>query len=169
MLAGCQGDGEESVLEFTPTPRPTSSSGWDQRAKPERPQDVKSEQGLRAYIDYLALVTPYTLATHDTSVLASLGDPATCVPCRRATDFTRWYGDDVVLYEDRPVVKDVDATKEPARDARAVETRILLPASRRIDTAGGEVRSEQPERTLAVTYDVTWVAGRWQLIDYAPS
>lgn len=167
VLAGCGGDDESSLPEFSASPEATADGQWDQKAKPERPKDVKSEEGLRAYIDYLTLVTPYTLATHDSSVLANLGDPATCVPCARAQDLSESYGNDIVLYEERPTVADLTSKKDPGGDKWVVDTQITLSKSQRVDKTSGEVQSESPEETLGVRYDVMWVGGRWELINYS--
>lgn len=167
-LSGCGGGDEDPALpEFSATPEASASAGWDQKAKPERPEDVKSEEGLRAYIDYLTLVTPYTLATQDPSVLANLGDPATCVPCARAKDLSESYGNDIVVYEERPAISDLSSTKDPAGDKWVVTTQLELSASQRVDKTSGDVKSESPEQTLGVRYDVMWAGGRWELINYS--
>lgn len=167
-LAGCGGQDDDAGLpEFSATPEASASAQWDQKAKPERPEDVKTEEGLRAYIDYLALVTPYTLATHDSSVLANLGDPTTCVPCARAGEIGESYGNEIVLYEQRPSVSDVSATKDPAGDKWVVKAQIDLPASQRVDKTSGDAQSSSPAESVAVTYDVMWASGRWELINYA--
>jgi hypothetical protein len=140
-LAGCAGQDDDAGLpEISATPEVTASAQWDQNAKPQRPEDVKSEQGLPTYIDYLALMTPHTLATHESSVLASSGDRATCVPCARAGDISTSYGNDIVLYEERPSVSDMTSAK---------------------------AQSKSPAMDVAVTYDVMWAGDRWELINYA--
>jgi len=167
-LAAC-GSGEESDLpEYTPSTGAPTASGWDQTAKPERPEDVKTDEGLRAYLDYVVLVTPYTLATHDASVLSGLGDPATCRPCARSEQIRRAYGDEVVLYDERPVVEDVRIAQDPGGDKWSIDAVIALSASRRVGVEDGEERSSTEPERLAIRYDVMWADGRWELIDYGP-
>lgn len=169
-LAGCGGGNDDADLpEYSPSLEPLTASAWDQKAKPERPADVKTEEGLRAYLDYLGLVTPYTLATQDASLLANLGDPATCVPCAQAADFSASYGNDIVLYEERPSLQVLTSEKDPGGDKWVVTTEIQVPASQRVDKTSGEVKSEAPQRALPVTYDVMWSDGQWELINYGPS
>lgn len=168
VVSGCSGSDDSGLPELTGSPEaPSSSPTWDQTAKPERPVDVKTQAGLADYIDYLAQVTPYTLATHDASVLAGMGDPATCVPCRNASEVGETYGDDVVLYDGPAEVDDTAITKDPAGDKWTVEAKIHLPASTRVNQKTDQEKSSADAQDLSVTYDVMWADGRWELINYA--
>ncbi|MCD9155005.1 hypothetical protein [Aeromicrobium duanguangcaii] len=170
-LAGCWGEDDRTtpVPELTAPTKGTEDGGWNQSARPERPKDVKSEQGLRAYVDYVVSVGPYSFASRDPSVLADLGDPATCVPCAQAKNLSEFYAQEVHLYEDRPTLRVLSLDTLPLADRFVVETEIHVPPSQRLDPRSGAARAEEPEKTYPVRFEVMWADGRWELINYGPS
>lgn len=169
-LAGCWGGDDDSPAPelIAPTKAPSDGGAWNQSARPERPKDVESEQGLRAYIDYVAAVGPYSVVSRDPSVLADLGDPATCVPCAQARNLGEFYAQEVHLYEDRPKLR-ITTLDQPRADRFVAETEIHVPPSQRIDPKTGAVRAEEPEKTYPVRFEVRWADGRWDLVNYGPS
>lgn len=170
-LAGCWGgdaDPAPAPVLTVPTKAPTQSGGWSQSVKPERPKDFKSEQSLRAYIDYIVAVPPYAFASRDPSVLAGLGDAATCRLCAMARNLSEFHAQEVNLYEERPTVRIV-TIDDPSADRFVVKGEIHFPPSQRLDPRSGAVRAEEPAQTFAVQFEVEWVDGRWELVNHGPS
>lgn len=164
-LAGCWGgdDDPTPTPELTaPTKTPAEGEGWNQRVRPERPKDVKSEEGLRAYVDYLVAVPTYAFAARDPSALADLGDAESCHLCGLAGDVGAFYAQEVQLYEERPTVR-IMTLGNPSEDRFVVEAEIHSPPSQRFDPRSGELRGEEPAHTSGVWFEVEWVEGRWEL------
>lgn len=141
---------------------------WSQSIRPERPRDVRSSEGLRAYVDYIVAVPPYAFASRDPSVLADLGDAATCSLCAMAEDLSEFHAQEVHLYEEQPTVR-VLSVESPRADRYVVAAEIHFPRARRMDPRSGEMRAEEPAHPFGVRFEVEWADGRWELVDHGPS
>jgi hypothetical protein len=172
-VAGCGGG---SATAGNPEPTLTISSApadGEQDApvklpaEPQRPRDVESRAGAKAFASFAVETIWYAASTHDTQALLALDANGTCSSCReldRKLDRDTWQV---------PVAGHRSPAEVRRADLTAVDGRVRLlgvvfdnPPLKEI-AAGGEVVERLPGRKRQyVDVGLTWQQGQWVLNDY---
>jgi hypothetical protein len=173
MAAGC-GGGSATAGDPQPTLTISSAPADGEQAppvqlptEPQRPRDVESRAGARAFAGYVVETIWYAASTHDTQALLALDANGTCSSCReldRKLDRDSWQV---------PVARDRDPAEVRRAELTAVDGRVRLlgvvfdnPPLKEI-AAGGKVVQRLPGRKRQyVDVGLTWQQGRWVLNDY---
>jgi hypothetical protein len=136
-------------------------------AEPQRPRDVESRAGAKAFASFAVETIWYAASTHDTQALLALDANGTCSSCReldRKLDRDTWQV---------PVAADRAPAEVRRAELTAVDGRVRLlgvlfdnPPLKEI-AAGGEVVERLPGRKRQyVDVGLTWQQGQWVLNDY---
>lgn len=169
--AACGGDEDSDLprVGSTPSasPTPSATPSWSATAQPERPQDEQSEEGARAFTEFVADTVLYVMATGDAPALSSIANLSSCEQCRVWDDnFTsgkiveRTIGTGPATYAlaDSPTVTEDVFYKVPLT--------MDIPPGRTVNKNSGDRKKIGAAKDLPFTADIKWEDDQWLLMRY---
>lgn len=169
LLSGCGSDDKKPLPPLpssTPTAKPSTGTLLDKvpQSPPERPKDVKSEAGAKAFAIYVPKVLSYTIASGDLEPLVN-ASAGSCKACLEVVTETK--GRDTLQVSDAATKPSDTTIVKENDDAYEMSQTYPFPDSSIINRKTGDLINESRGVVYDMKLTVKWTADSWRVAEYA--
>jgi hypothetical protein len=168
-LAGCGGSEDSGLPERTASATESAANGdlsIEPGVKPERPEDVRSEDGAVAFSGYAMQMVVYGLSTNDVDPFLALAAGPECKGCVNFAQATADRGDVVQTPSGPTTIGGFETQK--GSDTEYLVTQVMsIPKGKDVNEKTDEVTDTYGPTEFEIRAKVVWEDQKWKLSNYS--